>query len=289
MRPGKAAERSTMPAAPITQDVHFQHAPNPAHPVAVHIPAAFDHTRPFLLCVFMHGLNVPGVTFEAHIRTAIGQMGAATTNTILVAPRFDGNAAAAFGTPTGFSAFVAELGEKLPTVLAPGLAAADAQAVGAAAAQTARIALVAFSGGWRPCAAILDGLLGLPAGDTLPKRLVALQLLDAVYGDVPGSQSSVRAWMTARGADTVLVSLFNPATGLNAKAGNNALLAALRPHDTVRDPSTWPALANPLPAGSIAFFAVPTPHLEIPAKGPPADPIASFLNLLADRTVVPTS
>jgi hypothetical protein len=277
-----------MPAAAITQDVHFQHAPVAANPVAVHIPAAFDHTRPFLLCIFMHGLNTD-VPFEAHIAAAIGQMSAATTNAILVAPRFDGNAAGAFGTTQGFAAFIAELAQKLPPLLTPGLPPAEAQAVGAAAAEKARIVLVAFSGGWRPCAAILDGLRHLAAGDTLPKRLVAIQLLDAVYGDVPGSTSSVIAWMTAHGADTVLVNLFNPTTGLHAKAGNTALLAALRPHDAVRDPSTWPALANPLSAGSIAFFAVSTDHLDIPADGPPARPIASLLNRLADRTVVPTS
>jgi len=278
-----------MPATAITRDVHFDHAPNPAHPVAVHIPAAFDHTRPFLLCVFMHGLNVAGVTLEAHIQAAIGQMSAATTNTILVAPRFDGNATGNFGAAAGFSAFIAELAQKLPPLLTPGLSPADAQAAGTAAATRTRIVLVAFSGGWRPCAAILDGLLDLAADNTLPKRLVAVQLLDAVYGEVPNSQKSVKAWMAARGADTVLVSLFNPATGLAAKAGNTALLAAVSPSDDVRDPSTWPALANPLPAGSVAFFAVPTQHLEIPAKGPPVRPIASFLNLLGDRTVVATS
>ena len=277
-----------MPAAPITQYLHFQHAPNPALPVTVHIPAAFDHERPFLLCVFMHGLNLDGVSFEAHIQAAVGQMGAATTNTIFVAPRFDGNAAGTFATTTGFSAFVTELGQKLPPLFT-GLSSADAQTVGTAAATTARIVLVAFSGGWRPCGAILDGLRNLAAGATLPKRLVAIQLLDAVFGDVPHSLTSVEAWMAAHGADTVLISLFNPATGLRAKAGNTQLLAALRPHDTVRDPATWPTLANPLPEGTVAFFGVSNDHLDIPAKGPPAQPIASLLNRLADRTVVLTS
>ncbi|MBN9085805.1 MAG: hypothetical protein J0J01_02755 [Reyranella sp.] len=276
-----------MPAAAITQDLHFQHAPNPAHPVAVHIPAAFDQTRPFLLCVFMHGLTTT-VPFEAHIQAAIGQMAAATTNTILVAPRFDGNAEGAFAATMGFSAFVAELAQKLPPLLI-GLSPADAQAVGTAAAEKARIVLVAFSGSWRPCAAILDGLRQLPAGATLPKRLVAIELLDSVYGDIPRSRRAVIAWMTARGGDTVLISLFNPTTGLHAKAGNTKLLAALRPHDPVHDPSTWPTLANPLSAGSIAFFAVSTDHLDIPADGPPAHPIASLLNRLADRTAIPTS
>ena len=78
-----------MPFAGITQDVVFKAAPLPAdktnNKVAVHFPATFDPSAPFVLCVFMHGLSIKNdggdVTFEDHIHAAIAQI-AQRTNPI---------------------------------------------------------------------------------------------------------------------------------------------------------------------------------------------------------------
>ena len=137
-----------MPLAGITQDVVFKTAPLAAdrkNQVAVHFPATFDPSAPFVLCVFMHGLGRDGSP-EDHIGAAITQIASSSTNALLVAPRFgDGTDPGAFLDVAGFSSFVAELRAVLPT----------SAGVADHAATTAPIVLVGFSGGWRPLDAVL--------------------------------------------------------------------------------------------------------------------------------------
>jgi hypothetical protein len=278
-----------MPFSAITKNVAFSHGPLADSTVAVHFPENFNPAGPFVLCVFLHGLS-GDTPFEKHIEMAIAQIKSSSTNTLLVAPRFDGNAPGSFADATGFSSFVGDLKSVLPPLLTQGgLAPADANQIATYAAAKAPIVIVGFSGGWRPLRAILDGLMKLPIETGVGKetqctaRVVGIETLDAIFGEVPHSLDVISSWIEAKGAQTAFVSIFNPTTQLGAAEGNEGLLRKLRPHDSVHDDSFWPKLGRPIPAGTVAFFGARTAHLKIPKDGPPLNPIASFLDLLGDR------
>jgi hypothetical protein len=263
-----------MPSAGVTRDVAFASAPLAAgDKVAVHLPATFDASAPFLLCVFMHGTG-GRVPFEDHIRKAIAQIASSSTNSLLVAPRFgDGCDPGAFGTTAGFSSFVAELRAVLPSVL-PSTRVADH------AAAQAPIVLVAFSGGWKPLKAVLTCLLAGGKADPVANRVTGILLLDSIYGRL--SSAGVVAWQKIRRARTALLSIYGRDTGDNAPASNRELIETLEATGPVLTPASWTELKDFAP-GTVAFLEVPTPHLSILDKGPPANPIASFLSLLSDR------
>ena len=265
-----------MPFAGITRDVVFKTAPLPAdqnNKVAVHFPATFNTSAPFVLCVFMHGLG-GDVPFEDHIRKAIAQIASSSTNTLLVAPHFgDGDDPGTFEDTGGFSSFVAELRTVLPSLLA-------SAAIADYAATKAPIVLVGFSGGWKPLKAVLNGLLALGKADPIADRVAGIVLLDSVYG--PISSAGIIAWQQSRRAQTALLSIYGRDTADDAKASNLTLIDTLKKTGPVLTPASWAELKD-FPAGAVAFFEVPTAHLQIPSDGPPASPIASFLSLLGDR------
>ena len=267
------------PFAGITEDVVFKTAPLPTdktnNKVAVHFPATFDTSAPLVLCVFMHVLTLKNeggdVPFEDHIQKAIAQIASSSTNTLLVAPRFgDDDDPGAFGDTGGFSSFVAELRTVLPTVL-PSAAIADD------AATKAPIVLVGFSGGWKPLKAVLTDLLAGGKQDPIATRVEGIVLLDSIYG--PISSAGVIAWQQSRRAQTALLSIYGRDTGDDAKASNLALIEALKETGPVLTPASWSELKDFTP-GTVAFFEVTTPHLDIVSEGPPAGPIAAFLGLL---------
>ena len=244
-----------MRARAVTQEIVFACAPHPElnDKVAVHVPATFDASAPFTICVFLHGL-AGDVPFENHIERAMAQMAASPANAVLVAPRCgDRCEAGAFQDAAGFSSFIAELEETLP---APG---------------GAPIVLAVFSGGWRPLGAILNGLLARPS--TLADRIRGLLLLDCVYG--PISSAAVIAWQKQCRAQTALLSIYGRDTMDNAREANRALIAALAETGPVR--TTTP---QSFPPGTVAVVEVATPHLDIVSEGPPINPIASFLECL---------
>jgi hypothetical protein len=281
---GIIGERKFVAATAITEDVSFTHAPLATgnNKVAVHFPATFDASKPFLLCLFIHGIDLPGVPHEQHIQQAIRQMGASATNVMLVAPRFNQNDPGTFATPGVFGSFIAELQSVIPPLLEKaGMAKAVAATVGAFAAMQAPMVISAFSGGWKPLGAILENLpvQGVPA-----KRVAGVQLLDAVYEDWYLRYAFVPDWMSGKGAQTALVSIFSSTTAGHAKEGNEHLLRDLRPGEMPKPAaSAWSLLPNPLPPGTIAFFEMSTSHPHVPSDGPPANPIASFLSLFGDR------
>ncbi len=95
-----------MPFTAITQDQTFAHSPVAGSKVAVHFPETFKPDHAFSLCFFLHGRTVD----KNHIKAAITQMEASSTNTVLVAPRSgDGVTDGCFTDPHEYSAFVAAL------------------------------------------------------------------------------------------------------------------------------------------------------------------------------------
>lgn len=285
-----------MPVAAITRDVAFAAAPFRAtssvgNKVRLHVPATFDATAPFMLCVFLHGWEVERGSREAQIAQAVAQMVDAHKNVMLIAPRFGTQSEeGSFGNATGFSSFVQELESALPPVLEQsGMNAADAAAVAIAAARTARIVIVAFSGGWKPLGVTLNGLLGLPTGTGVgaatqcADRIIGIALLDCIYGKT--SASAVIKWSQSRGNQTALLGIYGRDTArgqsIAAATWNPYLLGELRPGEKVLTPSQWSSVPSPFPAGHIAFFEVPTGHMSIPDRGPPVRPIAAFLDRLA--------
>jgi hypothetical protein len=264
-----------MPYAGLTQDAAFASAPlgRENDKVAVHVPATFDFAAPFVLCVFLHGRDGDG-SFEDHIRTAIDQIAACATNAVLVAPRFGPDVApGAFEDDAGFSSFVRELQTLLTKAGIDGVATARAP-----------IVLAAFSGGWRPLNAVLNGLLARGDADPLAGRIAGILLLDSIYG--PLSSAGVIAWQKQRRAQTALLSIYGRDTGHDAPASNRALIGALAATGPVLTPLAWSAL-KALAPGTVAFFEVSTPHLSIVRAGPPARPIAAFLDHMRDRIAAP--
>jgi hypothetical protein len=258
-----------MPLAGVTRDIAFAHAPHaaPDNKVAVHVSATFDAAAPFLLCVFMHGLS-GDVPFEDHIRRAIAQFGQGTANVVLVAPRFgDRSAPGAFHDPAGFPALLDELQHVLPKMLP----------LGEEAVARAPIVLAVFSGGWRPLTAVLNGLLA--SASPCADRIKGILLLDSVFG--PLSSAAVIAWQQKRRAQVALLSIYGRDTMDNARDSNLALIEALKPTGPVLTPASWDDV-DAFPSGTIVFLEVTTPHIDITSDGPPAAPIAAFLDRLAD-------
>ena len=281
-----------MPFTETTRNAAFASAPFAANTavgnrVTLHAAARFDPMAPFVLCVFFHGWEISKGSREAQIAMAVAQMEATETNSLLVAPKFGVQSEeGGFGNVTAFSTFVLEIEKVLPGILVQsGMDAAQAAQVGRAAARTAKILLVAFSGGWKPLGAALKGLLaldtqaGIGAETRCADRLAGIQLLDCIYGDT--SSSGVIAWDQHRRNQAALTAIYGRNTASNAMAANHALLKRLRPDQKVLPTDQWAALPKPMSGGSVAFFEVDTAHMSIPSNGPPLQPVAAFLDLLA--------
>ena len=276
-----------MPFSAINQNLAFAHSPVAGSKVAVHFPETFNPADAFALCLFLHGRTVDDKPFENHIKAAIAQMKASSTNTLLVAPRFgDGVTDGRFVDVREFSAFVAELGTVLPRLLTDsGTAQADADRIATFAATKAPIVLVAFSGAWKPLNAILKGLLALDQNDDLAKatrcaaRVVGIALLDSIYG--PTSSSGPLEWQTKRHKQTALLGIYSRRTQ-TAVESNKGLISKLEAIAPVKQPASWEKMAS-FPADTVAFFEVDTDHQLVPSDGPPAQPIARFVSALGDR------
>lgn len=276
-----------MPFTAITQDQTFAHSPVAGSKVAVHFPETFKPDHAFALCFFLHGRTVDNKPFENHIKAAIAQMKASSTNTVLVAPRFgDGVTDGRFTDRHEYSAFVAELGTVLPRLLTnSGMEQAAADHIGTFAATKAPIVLVAFSGAWKPLNAILKGLLALDPNDVLARktrcadRVVGIALLDSIYG--PISSSGPLEWQKKRRQQTALLGIYSTRTQ-TAEESNEGLISKLEAIAPVEQPASWEAMAT-FPADTVAFFKVGTDHQLVPSDGPPVQPIAKFVSVLGDR------
>ncbi len=141
--------------------------------VLLHIPEGFDANRQGVMVVFFHGHRA---TLERDVwerQQVPAQVSGAGINAVLVAPQFAVDAADSnpgkFAEPGGFARFLDEAAKQLARL------SGDPNAEKAFANMP--IVLVAYSGGFAPCAwAIHAGGVG--------NRIQGVVLLDALYGEL---------------------------------------------------------------------------------------------------------
>jgi hypothetical protein len=142
--------------------------------VLLHIPPAFDASRPGVMIVFFHGHGASLARDVRDRQQVPAQISASGANVVLVAPQFAVNAADSsagkFWEPGGFKRFVGEAAEKLARLHGdPRTARAFADMP---------IVIVAYSGGFGPTLSVLER-------GGVNSRLRGLVLLDAIYGGLP--------------------------------------------------------------------------------------------------------
>jgi hypothetical protein len=170
--------------------------------VLLHIPEAFDPTRPGVMVVFFHG---HGANLERDVRDrqqVPAQITASGANAVLVAPQFAVDAADSsagkFWEPGGFKRFLDEAADRLATLYG------DPHTSGAFARMP--IVLVAYSGGFGPTLSVLDR-------GGVKSRVRGIVLLDALYSGT----SQFANWI-ANDRSTFFVSSYTPHTQrLNAE------------------------------------------------------------------------
>jgi hypothetical protein len=241
----------TGPSGPLPEARHYRD-----DRVLFHVPRHFDPARPFELLVFFHG-------HRAELqRTLVGEHGLARQidlsrrNVVLVAPQLALDAPDShpgkLAEPGGFARFLDEAAEVL---------AAEVAGVAAAAAARAPVILVAFSGGYRAAAFVLER-------GGVERRIHGVLLIDAIYGEV----ERLSAWLAGAGRRGFFLCLY----GDSSREGTDALVDAVG-KDDVAVLRGYPRRLSP---GIVYGVAVATPHDLIPRDGPPAGPIADFLKRL---------
>ncbi|HKU99999.1 MAG TPA: hypothetical protein VJR58_32185, partial [Vineibacter sp.] len=169
--------------------------------VLLHVPASFDPRKPVRLVVFFHGhgSSIDRVVSDMEIVRQITQ---ADINAVLIAPQFAREAADSsagkFWQPGAFARFLEEATVRLTDAAAVNRAE---RPVVAAALRSAQVVLVAFSGGYKPAAFVLDrgGATG---------RINGVLLLDALYDE----EDRYARWFTAARTRGFLVSLYTDST-----------------------------------------------------------------------------
>jgi hypothetical protein len=138
--------------------------------VLLHIPPAFDPSRPGVMIVFFHGHGANLARDVRDRQEVPAQITASGMNAVLVAPQFAVNAADSsagkFWEPGGFKRFLDEAARQL--------AALEGDPRSAAAFANMPIVIVAYSGGYGPTLAVLDH------GGANP-RIRGIVMMDALY------------------------------------------------------------------------------------------------------------
>ncbi|HOI96799.1 MAG TPA: hypothetical protein PK250_19010 [Syntrophobacter fumaroxidans] len=226
--------------------------------VLFHVPPHFNPKKPFAFLVFFHGINSDVRKTNAEFNLD-GQVDASGRNVILVMPQLARDAAdSSPGKLFRKGAFGAFMEEAADTVSARlGGKHRDR-------CRSAPILLAAFSGGYKAAAYILDrGGAGA--------RIEGVILLDALYEDV----DKFGKWIERKGRKSFFVNVFTR----GACERNSAELAAHIGRHGLRINREWPA--RPVSRGELYFVASETPHMEVPLVGPPAEPVADLLRLVA--------
>lgn len=228
--------------------------------VLLHVPASFDPRKPVRLVVFFHGhsSSIDRVVADMEIVRQITQ---ADINAVLIAPQFAREAADSsagkFWQPGAFARFLEEAAVRLTDAAAVNRAE---RPVVAAALRAAPVILVAFSGGYKPAAYVLDrgGATG---------RINGVLLLDALYDE----EDRYARWFTAARALGFLVSLYTDST-----APRQAILM-----DKLRQRRIAfnTAVPGAVPPGTAAFVACGSimRHGRFVLDGPPRDPVRIVL------------
>ncbi|QQS14624.1 MAG: hypothetical protein IPK81_10955 [Rhodospirillales bacterium] len=226
----------------------------------LHAPASFDPSRPATIVAFFHGHGTMIEKAAAEYELA-RQIDASGLNAVLFAPQFARDAADStpgkFQRPGAFARFIDEAGLRLAAAAAP---AGPARASWQGAMRTAKVVVVAFSGGYKPAAWVAErGGVG--------RRLVGMVLLDALYDD----EDRFTTWFTAARHRGFLVSLYTEATA----ASNAALMERLG----ARRIAFGRSLPAAIGAGTAAFVPLGASelHARMPIDGPPREPVRAIL------------
>ncbi len=225
--------------------------------VIFHLSPGFDPGRPFSLVFFFHGNQSSASESFRDFRLG-EQLDRSGRNAVLIVPQLARQAADSspgkFFRAGAFKAFLADV------------AATLAERCGAQHLERFRqapLVLTGFSGGYKAVAYILDR-----GGAT--SRIKAVLLLDALYEDV----DKFSDWLTRNAGRRAFVLLAGK--GASSATNGRALAHFLRQHEVEID-KTWPTT---LARGGIHLVECGTEHLQIPVAGPPALPIARFLDAL---------
>ena len=224
--------------------------------VLLHIPAGFDPRRPVLMVVFLHG---HGATLERTVQGDLQiprQVSESGANAVLVAPQLAYDAADSspgkFWTDAGFARFVDEAAERLMQLWG------DRRAGGAL--NSAKVLMVAFSGGYKPA------IWALHRGAT-NHRIAGVVLLDALYAE----EEKLADWLARQRRSAFLMSLYTESTGANQETLKGLLKA--------RGVAIAGGVPPQLKPGT-AWFLDGGPwerHGLYPLDGPPRDPVRTLL------------
>ena len=222
--------------------------------VLFHAPKQFDPAKPFRIVVFLHG---HGSEIERTVMRDLdltGQLDRAGANAVLVAPQLaldaQESAAGKFVDPGRAAAFVDEA-----QIVLRGMVGGEDSAW-----RRAPVVIVAYSGGYRTAAQIVDrgGLDG---------RIEGLVMLDAFYGDA----GLYAAWLARHRHRAFLYALFTKSSAEETDLLKTHLIERNVAYRTGDDGG---ALIG------IRFVETDTPHGEIARRGPPPDPVGALLRRL---------
>lgn len=229
--------------------------------VLLHIPKSFDAQKPGMIVVFFHG---HGATLERDVlrrQQVADQISRAGVNAVLIAPQFARDAADSsagrFWEPGKFQHFLDEAQRELARLYG------DKRAE--KALRRMPLVFIAYSGGYLPAAfAIHHG------GAT--KRVKAVLLLDALYGDV----EKFTGWIT-RYRSGIFVSAHTHLTADRNVALMKTLTEKKIPYEI--------ELKKPLLPGTVAFVqtGVERRHRDFVTDAWADLPVRDFLRALADK------
>jgi hypothetical protein len=228
--------------------------------VLLHVPASFDPRQPARIVVFFHGhgSSIDRVASDMELARQLAQ---ADVNAVLVAPQFAREAADSspgkFWQPGIFARFIEEATLRLTDAAAANRAERPAVA---AALRKAKVVLIAFSGGYKPAAFVLDR-------GGANARIDGVVLLDALYDE----EERFARWFAAMRRQSFVASLYTDST-----APRQAILMDMLRRRRIAFGTELPASLRP---GSAAFVACGSiqRHGRFVLEGPPRDPVRVLL------------
>jgi hypothetical protein len=220
--------------------------------VLFHAARGFDPARPFRLVLFLHGHGSEIERTVARELDLPGQLDRSGANAVLIAPQLardaQDSAPGKFVEPGRAAAFLDEAAGVLGAMLGGD----------PAAWRRAPVVLVAYSGGYRTAAQILEhgGLDG---------RVEGLVMLDAFYADA----ALYAAWLARNHHRAFLHALYTRSSAAETEALKAHLIARNIAYRTGDDGG---------PLAGIRFVEVDTPHAEVARRD---EPLAVLLRRLA--------
>jgi hypothetical protein len=225
--------------------------------VLFHIPPHFNPRKPFMYILFFHGIlsDIQQRVKEYHLDEQVNKSG---RNVILVAPQLARNAAdSSPGKLIKRKAFRALMHE-VAVVLAPRVGKEFRKH-----SEQAPIVLVAFSGGYKSVAAILDR-------GGVQSRIKGVVLMDALYDDL----HIYEKWILNRRTKTFFVNIYT--AGGSCEENSRMLAGELLRHKIGISPE-WPERIS---SRGIYFIHSPNEHVDIPTEGPPKNPVTELLRII---------